>query len=86
MEDLIVIALYAFFIWWSYKLAEDRGRNGVGYAVAAILFSWLVPVFLFIIGNTAEKALSEEEINKFEEEEAREKMKQELLAELKANQ
>lgn len=88
MESLIVIALNVLFVWLAYKFAEDRGRNGVVYAIAALFFSWLVLVLLALLGNTSEKALADRE----EEEEASSARGfcklycTELLAELKPKQ
>lgn len=60
MELLLTVAFWALFVYLIYKWAESKGRNPVGWAVAAALISPLLVgiVFLFV-PKTLEKQAEE---------------------------
>jgi hypothetical protein len=60
MELLLTVAFWALFVFLIYKWAESKGRNAVGWAIAAGLISPLIVgiVFLFV-PKTLEKQAEE---------------------------
>lgn len=86
MESLIFIIVYALAAWWAYNLAENRGRNPVGWAIGAAFFPLPAICLLALLGNTNEKVVEAREEESKAEADKREAMKQELLDELQHNQ
>lgn len=60
MELLLTVAFWALFVFLIYKWAESKGRNAIGWAIAAGLISPLIVgiVFLFV-PKTLEKQAEE---------------------------
>jgi fructose-specific phosphotransferase system IIC component len=60
MELLLTIIFFAAFVYGIYKWAESKGRNPVGWAIAAALVSPLiVGIILLFVPKTLEKQAEE---------------------------
>lgn len=60
MELLLTLVIWAAFVYGIYKWAESKGRNPVGWAVAAALISPLiVGIILLFVPKTLEKQAEE---------------------------
>jgi hypothetical protein len=57
MESLIILLIYVTSAYYSYTMAEERGRSAIGYALSSLFFTWLIPLFLFIVGRTDAKVM-----------------------------
>ena len=55
MEILGYLIGAAIMAWLNLYLAEQRGRNTVGWAIAGVVFGLLSTILLLILGTTAEK-------------------------------
>jgi sugar phosphate permease len=55
MELFIVLVVAGLIAWLNHYLAEQRGRNAVGWAFAGVIFGLLSTILLLIIGTTDEK-------------------------------
>lgn len=68
MDIFLVIFFVVLFTFISYKMAENRGRNGVGYALVGLLTSPVVIwVILLVIGDTEEKRKEKADFKAFKE-------------------
>ena len=66
MELVFTLIFVALFFVISFKMAESRGRNPLGYALAGLLVSPLIVwIILLIVGKTVEKQA--EELNALKE-------------------
>jgi len=54
MELLITVIVWGLFGVLAYKMAERRGRNEGGWAVAGVLAGLFAIVLLLILGDTKE--------------------------------
>ena len=52
MEVIGFIIGIALVAWLNHYLAEQRGRNAVGWAVAGVIFGLLSTILLLILGKT----------------------------------
>ena len=60
MELLLTIIFFAAFVYGIYKWAESKGRNPVGWAIAAVIVSPLiVGIILLFVPKTLEKQAEE---------------------------
>jgi len=60
MELLFTVAFWALFVYLIYKWAESKGRNAMGWAIAAALISPLiVGIILLFVPKTIEKQAEE---------------------------
>ena len=55
MELFITLVVLGLIAWLNHYLAEQRGRNAVGWAFAGFIFGLLSTILLLILGTTAEK-------------------------------
>lgn len=55
MELFITLAVLGLVAWLNHYLAEQRGRNAVGWAFAGVIFGLLSTILLLILGTTDEK-------------------------------
>lgn len=56
MEFILVLIFVGLFSVITYKMAENRGRNALGYTIAGILLSPVIMwIALAILGKTPEK-------------------------------
>lgn len=66
MELVFTLIFVALFFVISFKMAESRGRNAIGYALGGLIVSpVIVWIILLIAGKTAEKQA--EELNTLKE-------------------
>ena len=60
MELLFTVAFWALFVYLIYKWAESKGRNAMGWAIAAALISPLiVGIILLFVPKTIDKQAEE---------------------------
>lgn len=60
MELLLTVAFWALFVYLIYQWADSKGRNPVGWAIAAALISPLiVGIVLLFVPKTIEKQAEE---------------------------
>jgi hypothetical protein len=60
MELLFTVAFWALFVYLIYKWAESKGRNAMGWGIAAALISPLiVGIILLFVPKTIEKQAEE---------------------------
>lgn len=60
MELFLTLIIFAAFVYGIYKWAESKGRNAVGWAIAAALISPLiVGIILLFVPKTLEKQAEE---------------------------
>ena len=59
MDIAIILLVAGLIAWLNYYLAEQRGRNTVGWAFAGVIFGLLSTILLLIIGATDEKRTSD---------------------------
>ena len=52
MDAIVFIIVIALIAWLNHYLAEQRGRNAVGWAVAGVIFGLLSTILLLILGKT----------------------------------
>ena len=52
MDAIVFIIVIALVAWLNHYLAEQRGRNAVGWAVAGVIFGLLSTILLLILGKT----------------------------------
>jgi len=65
MELLLTIAFWALFVYLIYKWAESKGRNAVGWAIAAALISpFIVGIVFLFVPKTIEKQAEEAKLMK----------------------
>lgn len=55
MELFIVLVVAGLIAWLNHYLAEQRGRNAVGWAFGGVIFGLLSTILLLILGTTDEK-------------------------------
>lgn len=55
MELFITLVVLGLIAWLNHYLAEQRGRNAVGWAFGGLIFGLLSTILLLILGTTAEK-------------------------------
>lgn len=55
MELLIILIVTGLIAWLNYYLAEQRGRNPVGWAIGGFVFGLLSTLLLLVLGTTTEK-------------------------------
>jgi hypothetical protein len=60
MELVLTLIFVALFFVISFKMAESRGRSGIGYALAGLIVSPVVVwIILLIAGKTVEQQAKE---------------------------
>lgn len=57
MELITYVIVAALIAWLNYYLAEQRGRNEVGWSFAGVIFGLFSTVLLLILGKTKEKEM-----------------------------
>lgn len=55
MELFISLVVLGLIAWLNHYLAEQRGRNAIGWAFGGFIFGFLSTILLLILGTTAEK-------------------------------
>jgi uncharacterized membrane protein YjjB (DUF3815 family) len=55
MDLFIILVVAGLIAWLNYYLAEQRGRNAVGWAFGGFIFGLFSTILLLIIGTTDEK-------------------------------
>ena len=61
MGTLLILIIAGLAAWWAYNLAENRGRNPIGWAIGAAFFPLPAIALLALLGKTNEKILEERE-------------------------
>jgi VIT1/CCC1 family predicted Fe2+/Mn2+ transporter len=62
MELIITLVVVGLIAWLNHYLAEQRGRNPIGWAIGGVIFGLLATILLLILGETQEHRI--EVINK----------------------
>lgn len=62
MELIITLVVVGLIAWLNHYLAEQRGRNPIGWAIGGVIFGLLSTILLLILGETQEHRI--EVINK----------------------
>lgn len=55
MELMITLIVLGLIAWLNHYLAEERGRNAIGWAIGGLIFGLLSTILLLILGTTVEK-------------------------------
>jgi hypothetical protein len=55
MDLFIILVVAGLIAWLNHYLAEQRGRNAVGWAFGGVIFGLFSTILLLIIGTTDEK-------------------------------
>lgn len=56
--ELLTLIFIGLIAWLNYYLAEQRGRNPVGWAIGGVIFGVFATILLLILGETEEHRIS----------------------------
>lgn len=58
MELILTLVFIGLIAWLNHYLAEQRGRNPIGWAVGGVIFGLFATILLLILGETEEHRIA----------------------------
>jgi len=57
MELIMYVTVAALIAWLNHYLAEQRGRNAIGWAFGGVIFGLFSTLLLLVLGKTKDKEM-----------------------------